>query len=196
MQLGTASRRRDPSWHPRVRSSSALARHPKRKRLSPEPLHRPPQWTTSTCREGCDDLVNCENSTDEVVNIVNGGDAPPGWCCPAGQWPNAGLGPGRAWFVGRTVVEDAVRRGHDVTAFNRGRSGDPFPPESVGSPVIAKLWRISNGSPRWDRGTCLSTWPEACRPWFASPPRSWLRLRSVACSCRRSRCIAIGPTHR
>jgi 2'-hydroxyisoflavone reductase len=27
---------------------------------------------------------------------------------------------GGSWFVGRVVAEDAVRRGHEVTAFNRG----------------------------------------------------------------------------
>jgi 2'-hydroxyisoflavone reductase len=30
---------------------------------------------------------------------------------------------GGSWFVGRVVAEDAVARGMDVTAFNRGRSG-------------------------------------------------------------------------
>lgn len=30
---------------------------------------------------------------------------------------------GGTWFLGRAIVEDALRRGWDVTAFNRGRSG-------------------------------------------------------------------------
>jgi 2'-hydroxyisoflavone reductase len=31
---------------------------------------------------------------------------------------------GGTWFLGRTFVEAALRRGHEVTTFNRGRSGD------------------------------------------------------------------------
>jgi nucleoside-diphosphate-sugar epimerase len=34
---------------------------------------------------------------------------------------------GGSWFVGRVVVDDAVRRGHQVTVFNRGRSPAPVP---------------------------------------------------------------------
>jgi nucleoside-diphosphate-sugar epimerase len=34
---------------------------------------------------------------------------------------------GGSWFVGRVIVDEAVRRGHDVTVFNRGRSASPFP---------------------------------------------------------------------
>jgi 2'-hydroxyisoflavone reductase len=30
---------------------------------------------------------------------------------------------GGSWFLGRVLVEDAVLRGHDVTTFNRGRTG-------------------------------------------------------------------------
>ncbi len=34
---------------------------------------------------------------------------------------------GGSWFVGRAVVAEAARRGHDVTVFNRGRSAPPTP---------------------------------------------------------------------
>jgi nucleoside-diphosphate-sugar epimerase len=34
---------------------------------------------------------------------------------------------GGTWFAGRAVVEEAIRRGHDVTTFTRGLSGDPLP---------------------------------------------------------------------
>lgn len=34
---------------------------------------------------------------------------------------------GGSWFVGRVLVEDAVRRGHEVTLFNRGLSPSPVP---------------------------------------------------------------------
>jgi 2'-hydroxyisoflavone reductase len=34
---------------------------------------------------------------------------------------------GGTWFLGRTVVEEALARGFDVTTFNRGRSGTPVP---------------------------------------------------------------------
>lgn len=33
---------------------------------------------------------------------------------------------GGTWFVGRAVVNEALRRGWDVTVFNRGRSGPPL----------------------------------------------------------------------
>lgn len=34
---------------------------------------------------------------------------------------------GGTWFLGKSVVEEALRRGWDVTAFNRGRSGQDAP---------------------------------------------------------------------
>jgi 2'-hydroxyisoflavone reductase len=34
---------------------------------------------------------------------------------------------GGSWFVGRVLVEEALRRGHDVTVFHRGRSSGPPP---------------------------------------------------------------------
>jgi nucleoside-diphosphate-sugar epimerase len=34
---------------------------------------------------------------------------------------------GGSWFVGRALVDHAMRAGHDVTVFNRGRSGPPPP---------------------------------------------------------------------
>jgi 2'-hydroxyisoflavone reductase len=34
---------------------------------------------------------------------------------------------GGTWFLGRTVVEEALQRGHEVTAFNRGQSGPDTP---------------------------------------------------------------------
>ncbi|WP_426503037.1 NAD-dependent epimerase/dehydratase family protein [Dactylosporangium sp. McL0621] len=34
---------------------------------------------------------------------------------------------GGSWFVGRAVVEDATRRGHDITVFNRGVTRAPLP---------------------------------------------------------------------
>ncbi len=34
---------------------------------------------------------------------------------------------GGSWFLGRALVEDALRRGHLVTTFNRGRSGADIP---------------------------------------------------------------------
>jgi 2'-hydroxyisoflavone reductase len=34
---------------------------------------------------------------------------------------------GGTQFAGRAVVEEAIRRGHDVTTFTRGLSGDPLP---------------------------------------------------------------------
>src|SRR4051794_19869833 len=38
------------------------------------------------------------------------------------------LGLGGTTFVGRAIVEDALRHGHGVTLFNRGRTGsDLFP---------------------------------------------------------------------
>lgn len=30
---------------------------------------------------------------------------------------------GGTWFLGRAIVDDALRRGWEVTTFNRGRSG-------------------------------------------------------------------------
>ncbi len=30
---------------------------------------------------------------------------------------------GGTWFLGKAIVDEALRRGWDVTAFNRGRSG-------------------------------------------------------------------------
>ena len=34
---------------------------------------------------------------------------------------------GGTWFLGRALVEEAVRGGGEVTTFNRGRSGDDVP---------------------------------------------------------------------
>lgn len=34
---------------------------------------------------------------------------------------------GGSWFVGREMVAQALRRGHTLTVFNRGRSGQPVP---------------------------------------------------------------------
>lgn len=59
---------------------------------------------------------------------------------------------GGSWFVGRVLVEEAVRRGHQVTVFHRGRSAGPPP----GAQVIhgdredwEGLARLASGGP-WD----------------------------------------------
>jgi 2'-hydroxyisoflavone reductase len=38
---------------------------------------------------------------------------------------------GGTWYLGRVLVEDALRRGHDVMTFNRGRSGVDVPGAEV-----------------------------------------------------------------
>jgi nucleoside-diphosphate-sugar epimerase len=59
---------------------------------------------------------------------------------------------GGTWFLGRAVVDEALRGGHDVTVFNRGRSGAP----SAGIEVVhgdrtvrADLSRLADTGP-WD----------------------------------------------
>jgi nucleoside-diphosphate-sugar epimerase len=38
---------------------------------------------------------------------------------------------GGSWFLGRSFVKEALRQGHQVTTFNRGRSGDDVPGAEV-----------------------------------------------------------------
>lgn len=59
---------------------------------------------------------------------------------------------GGTWFLGRAVAEEALRRGWEVTVFNRGRSGTA--PEGASSvqgdrTVAADLTRLSDHGP-WD----------------------------------------------
>ncbi|MFI0942382.1 NAD-dependent epimerase/dehydratase family protein [Streptomyces sp. NPDC021020] len=59
---------------------------------------------------------------------------------------------GGTWFLGKAVVDDALRRGWQVTAFTRGRSGAPAPgAESVrGDRLVAQdLARLAELGP-WD----------------------------------------------
>lgn len=59
---------------------------------------------------------------------------------------------GGTWFLGRAVVDDALRRGWRVTAFTRGRSGDPAAGvESVHGDRLAAqdLARLAEAGP-WD----------------------------------------------
>ncbi|HEY8986202.1 MAG TPA: NAD-dependent epimerase/dehydratase family protein [Streptomyces sp.] len=59
---------------------------------------------------------------------------------------------GGTWFLGKSVVEEALRRGWDVTAFNRGRSGQDVPGvRSVRGDrtQVADLDRLAGHGP-WD----------------------------------------------
>ena len=59
---------------------------------------------------------------------------------------------GGTWFLGRTVVEEALRRGWQVTTFNRGRSGTPVEGTATvhGDRTIpADLLRLAEHGP-WD----------------------------------------------
>jgi len=59
---------------------------------------------------------------------------------------------GGTWFLGRSIVDDALRRGWQVTAFHRGRSGTAPPQvESVHGDrtVAADLERLAGHGP-WD----------------------------------------------
>ncbi|MEU5953602.1 NAD-dependent epimerase/dehydratase family protein [Streptomyces sp. NPDC047525] len=59
---------------------------------------------------------------------------------------------GGTWFLGRYVVEGALRRGWDVTTFNRGRTGkDMFGVEAVHGDrtVVQDLRRLASHGP-WD----------------------------------------------
>jgi 2'-hydroxyisoflavone reductase len=59
---------------------------------------------------------------------------------------------GGGWFLGRALVEDALSKGHEVTTFNRGRSGTTI----RGIEALhgdredpASLWRLARGR-TWD----------------------------------------------
>lgn len=59
---------------------------------------------------------------------------------------------GGTWFLGRTVVEEALRRGWQVITFNRGRSGTPVEGTATvhGDRTIpADLLRLAEHGP-WD----------------------------------------------
>jgi 2'-hydroxyisoflavone reductase len=59
---------------------------------------------------------------------------------------------GGSVFLGRAIVEEALRRGHEVTTFNRGRSGADLPGvEAVRGDreVSADLARLVDGR-EWD----------------------------------------------
>ncbi|MER5325240.1 NAD-dependent epimerase/dehydratase family protein [Streptosporangium roseum] len=59
---------------------------------------------------------------------------------------------GGSVFLGRAIVEEALRRGHEVTTFNRGRSGADLPGvEAVRGDreVVEDLARLTDGR-RWD----------------------------------------------
>ncbi|UIX33308.1 NAD-dependent epimerase/dehydratase family protein [Streptomyces sp. GQFP] len=59
---------------------------------------------------------------------------------------------GGTWFLGKGIVEEALRRGWDVTTFNRGRSGQDVPgarPVRGDRTVGADLHRLADEGP-WD----------------------------------------------
>lgn len=56
------------------------------------------------------------------------------------------------WFLGRALVEEALRRGHEVTTFNRGRTGHDVPSAQiirVDRTRLADLRELASDGP-WD----------------------------------------------
>src|SRR5260370_30219077 len=92
---------------------------------------------------------------------------------------------GGSWFVGRMVVADAVRRGHEVTIFNRGVSLAP-------APAGARLVRGDREQVREVRALVRQ------RPWDVvldvsgcRPPRWRLSLVTLHPPPATSRCLVL-----
>nr|BFE81602.1 NAD-dependent epimerase/dehydratase family protein [Planobispora longispora] len=86
---------------------------------------------------------------------------------------------GGSVFLGRAIVEEALRRGHEVTTFNRGVSGQDLPGvEAVrGNRESPRIWP---GSPRAASGTPSSTSADSSpggRRLGARPQRQGRHLR-------------------